>query len=45
VLSVKAERHRDGEGVDTVVCERPQGTFSRELFLGESLDAEKIRAA
>ena len=27
-----------------VVAERPQGTFSRQLFLGEMLDAEHIEA-
>ena len=45
VLTLKAERHWETEGVETVVCERPIGTFSRELFLGESLDAEKISAS
>jgi HSP20 family protein len=27
-----------------LVCERPQGTFTRQLFLGDSLDAEHIEA-
>ncbi len=45
VLTVKAERHWEREGIDTVVCERPQGTFTRELFLGESLDTEKVSAS
>jgi HSP20 family protein len=44
VMTVRAERRWDTEGVETVACERPQGTFSRELFLGENLDTEKIRA-
>ena len=45
VLTVKAERHWDAaEGVETVVCERPQGTFTRQLFLGESLDTDRIEA-
>jgi HSP20 family protein len=26
------------------VAERPQGTFSRQLFLGETLDTERIDA-
>ena len=26
------------------MAERPQGSFSRQLFLGDSLDAEQIRA-
>ena len=45
VLGLKAERHWKTEGSEIVVCERPTGTFSRELFLGESLDTEKISAS
>ena len=45
VLTVKAERRpTHGEGVETVVAERPYGAFSRQLFLGESLDSERIEA-
>ncbi|HSS10514.1 MAG TPA: Hsp20/alpha crystallin family protein [Acidimicrobiales bacterium] len=45
VLTVKAERisQRD-EQDEVVVAERPQGTFSRQVFLGEGLDAERIDA-
>lgn len=28
-----------------LVSERPQGSFTRQLFLGEGLDAEHIEAA
>jgi HSP20 family protein len=44
-LTVKAER-RPGieEGVETVVAERPYGVFSRQLFLGEALDTDRIEA-
>lgn len=45
VLSVKAERQWKTDDAETLVCERPTGTFSRELFLGESLDTEKIAAS
>lgn len=45
VLSVKAERHWSDEGVETVVCERPQGSFTRDLFLGDNLDTERIQAS
>jgi HSP20 family protein len=45
VLTVKAERHWSGEGGEVLVCERPQGTFTRQLFLGDSLDAEHIEAS
>lgn len=45
VLTVHAQRRRaDSEGVELLVGERPQGTFSRQLFLGDSLDTEKIQA-
>ena len=33
------------EGVEMLVGERPQGTFSRQLFLGEGLDTERIDAS
>jgi HSP20 family protein len=46
VLTVKAERRPTvtGEGVETVVAERPYGAFSRQLFLGDALDADRIEA-
>jgi HSP20 family protein len=45
VLTVHAERRRpEFEDVELLVGERPQGTFSRQLFLGETLDTEKIDA-
>jgi len=44
VLTVRAERPPAGNG-DMVVAERPAGTFTRQLFLGETLDAGNIRAA
>ena len=45
VLTVTAERSFSrNEGDEVVVSERPQGRFSRQLFLGESLDADHIRA-
>jgi HSP20 family protein len=46
VLTVKAERRPaiTGEDVETQVSERPLGVFSRQLFLGESLDTEHIKA-
>jgi HSP20 family protein len=46
VLTVKAERKpTPGEGVETLVTERPTGVFSRQLFLGETLDTEHIEAS
>ncbi|MEW6474626.1 MAG: Hsp20/alpha crystallin family protein [Actinomycetota bacterium] len=45
VLTVTAERHfARAEGDEITVAERPQGRFSRQLFLGESLDADRISA-
>jgi HSP20 family protein len=46
VLTVKAERRpvELGEQVEMQVAERPLGVFSRQLFLGETLDAERIDA-
>jgi HSP20 family protein len=46
VLTVSAERKWDRqEGEETVAAERLQGTFSRQLFLGDTLDADHIEAA
>lgn len=45
VLTVHARRQRGGlDGVEFLVAERPQGTFSRQLFLGDSLDSDRIAA-
>jgi HSP20 family protein len=46
VLTVRAERTwQPTEGQEVLVAERPQGSFTRQLFLGESLDSENIQAA
>lgn len=45
VLTVHAERPPSREaGAEMIVAERPSGTFTRQVFLGETLDAEKISA-
>ncbi len=45
VLSVRAERRPVvSEGAEAIVTERPTGTFTRQLFLGETLDADNIKA-
>ena len=45
VLTVAAERRfSKQEGDEITVSERPQGRFSRQLFLGESLDPDRITA-
>jgi HSP20 family protein len=47
VLTVRAERRpvNGDAGVQTVVSERPLGVFSRQLFLGDALDAEHVDAS
>ena len=47
VLTVKAERRpvAAGEQVEMQVAERPLGVFSRQLFLGDTLDTERIDAS
>jgi HSP20 family protein len=46
VLTVKAERRpvAETEHVEMQVAERPLGAFSRQLFLGDTLDAENVTA-
>ena len=44
-LTVTAERHWQSiEGDQIVAAERRHGTFSRQLFLGDGLDTDKIHA-
>jgi HSP20 family protein len=47
VLTVKAERRPPelGDNVEMQVSERPLGVFSRQLFLGDTLDADHIEAS
>ncbi len=46
VLTVHADRQRTGsEGTEFLVAERPFGTFSRQLFLAETLDTDRIDAS
>ncbi len=46
VLTVKAERTapKSADSVERLMAERPYGTFTRQIFLGTSLDSEKIDA-
>ncbi|MET9395803.1 Hsp20/alpha crystallin family protein [Streptomyces sp. NPDC006624] len=46
VLNVRAERKSPApEGAERLVAERPTGTFTRQLFLGDTLDTERIDAS
>lgn len=46
VLTIKAERPAPprSDRVESVIAERPYGTFTRQVFLGTNLDTENIRA-
>jgi HSP20 family protein len=44
VLTVKAERRPVEHAGDTQIAERPLGVFSRQLFLGDTLDTDRISA-
>ena len=45
VLTVRAERAPvQAGGAEMIVAERPYGTYTRQVFLGETLDAEHIGA-
>jgi HSP20 family protein len=44
VLTVKAERRPVAGDVEMQVSERPLGVFSRQLFLGDTLDSDRIDA-
>jgi HSP20 family protein len=45
VLTVHAQRSRSiAEDSEILLAERPQGNFSRQLFLGDTLDTENIAA-
>ncbi|MDX6317248.1 MAG: hypothetical protein QOD35_648 [Nocardioidaceae bacterium] len=45
VLTVKAERPARDGSEEMVAAERPRGVFSRQLFLGDTLDTERIEAS
>lgn len=45
VLTVHAERPGLNQDRKMVSAERPRGVFSRQLFLGETLDADQIQAS
>jgi HSP20 family protein len=46
VVSVRAERRSLWqEGDEVLVDETPQGTFGRQLFLGDNLDAGRLEAS
>ncbi|TSD93562.1 Hsp20 family protein [Skermania sp. ID1734] len=44
VVTVRAERPTLDESREMIAAERNRGVFSRQLFLGETLDTDKIEA-
>jgi HSP20 family protein len=46
VLTVRAQREGvdSGDDVEVLVSECPAGTFTRQIFLGETLDTDRIKA-
>src|ERR1700742_4412727 len=45
VLTVRADRvPARAEGAELLIAERPYGTFTRQVFLGDTLDADKVAA-
>jgi HSP20 family protein len=45
VLTIKAERHFElREDDEILVSERPQGAFTRQLMLAESLESDRLEA-
>jgi HSP20 family protein len=45
VLTIRAERTREQrEGVRYVIAERPTGTTTRQVFLSDSLDTDRLEA-
>lgn len=46
VLTVRAERKPTyGENVELQAAERPRGVFTRQLFLSDTLDADRVEAS
>lgn len=46
VLTIRAERRAEyGEGHNVLLAERPQGSFTRQLQVGDALDTGKVQAA
>lgn len=43
-VTAKRQWQRD-DNTSVLVSERPQGTFSRQLFLGDNLDTDRIEAS
>ena len=45
ILTVRAERPALNGDRELIAAERPRGVFSRQLFLGDNLDTDKVSAS
>lgn len=45
VLTVRAERSALNGDHELIAGERPRGVFSRQLFLGDNLDTDRVQAS
>jgi HSP20 family protein len=46
VLTIRAERRAEyKEGHNVLLAERPQGSFTRQLQVGDALDTDKVQAS
>ncbi|MFC0450572.1 Hsp20/alpha crystallin family protein [Rhodococcus jostii] len=45
VLTVHAQRPTRADNQEMLASERPKGVFSRQLFLGDNLDTDRIAAS
>jgi HSP20 family protein len=46
MLTIRAERRAEyQQGQNVLIAERPQGTFTRQLQLGDTVDTENIQAS
>ena len=45
ILAVAAERHWETDGAQILASERPQGKYSRQVYLGDGLAADRLEAS
>jgi HSP20 family protein len=45
VLTVRAERPLRANDAELLTAERPRGVFTRQLFLGDALDTDRVNAS
>jgi HSP20 family protein len=45
MLAISGERPPRHDDAEVLLCERPHARFSRQLYLGENLDTEGVKAS